>query len=53
MVQTAEPGHRYNLAASYGIRSCFTTGWRTLSRERCNVDPTDLNADRYFGERQP
>jgi hypothetical protein len=33
MVQTAEPGHRYDLAASHGIRPCFATSWRTL-RER-------------------
>lgn len=30
MMQPAEPGHRYNLAASYGIQPCFATGRRSL-----------------------
>ena len=32
MVQTAEPGHRYNLAASYQIRSRITVGRRSFGK---------------------
>ena len=30
MMQTAEPGHRYNLTACYGLRPCFAAGRRSL-----------------------
>ena len=30
MMQTAEPGHRHNLTACYGLRPCFAAGRRSL-----------------------
>jgi hypothetical protein len=37
MMQTAEPGHRYNLACSYRIRPCFAPG-------RCSLDEREMRA---------
>jgi hypothetical protein len=37
MMQTAEPGHRYDLAASYGIRPCFAPG-------RCSLGEREMRA---------
>jgi hypothetical protein len=48
MMQTAEPGHRYNLSASYGIRPSFTTGRRTLhQREMRSVVVVTIVENRF------
>jgi hypothetical protein len=49
MVQTAEPGHRYDLAASYGIRPYFAPSRCTL-REREMRAVVIIVADVLFHE---
>ena len=47
MMQTAEPRHRYDLVASYGIRSCFTAG-RCSFRQREMRSIVMIVADVFF-----